>query len=76
MNSPIAFISRSNCEYELSGNALKSSSRSSFGSIGDVGGVEKGFDWTDDREGVDEPFVGLDWTGPLFSVMDPAECGR
>jgi hypothetical protein len=42
--SPRAFISSSNCEYELSGRVLKSSSRSSFGPIGDVGGVEKGFD--------------------------------
>jgi hypothetical protein len=42
--SPRAFISSSNCEYELSGKVLKSSSSSSFGSTGDVGGVEKGFD--------------------------------
>ena len=55
-----AFISSSNCEYELSGKALKSSSSSSFGSIGDVGGVEKGFDWMDDRDGVVEPFNGLE----------------
>jgi hypothetical protein len=44
LGSPKAFISSSNCEYEFSGNELKSSSSSSFGSIGDVGGVEKGFD--------------------------------
>lgn len=39
-----AFISSSNCEYELSFMVLNNSSRSSLGSIGDVGGVEKGFD--------------------------------
>lgn len=61
-----AFISSSNCEYELSFIVLNSSSRSSFGSIGDVGGVEKGFDWMDDRDGVDEPFNGLDCAGALL----------
>lgn len=74
MNSPIAFISRSNCEYELSGRALKSSSSSSFGSTGEVGGVEKGFDWIDDREGVDDPLSGLEWTGTL-PLAEPAESG-
>lgn len=60
LGSPRAFISSSKCEYELSGRVLKSSSSSSLGSIGDVGGVEKGLDWMDDRDGVDEPFAAFD----------------
>ena len=68
----MAFISRSNCEQELSGSVLKSSSKSSFGSIGDVGGVVNWFDWIDEREGVDDPFNGLECTGALLSA-DPAE---
>lgn len=56
MNSPIAFISRSNWEQEFSGKELNSSSSSSFGSTGEVGGVLNGFDWIDEREGVDDPF--------------------
>lgn len=39
VKSPMAFISRSNCEYELSGIVSNNSSRASLGSIGDVGGV-------------------------------------
>lgn len=74
--SAMAFISSSKCENEVSGIALKSSSRSSFGPIGDVGGVEKGFDWTDERDGVDEPFSGLEWTGTLLPLAEPDECGR
>jgi hypothetical protein len=58
--SPRAFISSSNCEYEPSGIELKRSSRLSFGSTGEVGGVENGFDWMDDCDGVDEPFNGLE----------------
>jgi hypothetical protein len=44
VKSPMAFISRSNCEYELSGIVSKSSSSASLGSIGDVGGV---VNWAD-----------------------------
>jgi hypothetical protein len=76
LGSPKAFISSSNCEYEFSGNELKSSSSSSFGSIGDVGGVEKGFDWMEERDGVDEPFNGLEWTGTVVPFADPEDCGR
>ena len=72
----MAFISKSNCEHELSGRVLNSSSKSSFGPTGDVGGVLNGFDWMDDREGVDDPFNGLDWTGSFSSLTDPEECGR
>lgn len=61
--SAMAFISSSKCENEVSGIELKSSSKSSLVSIGEEGGVENGFDWTDERDGVDEPFNGLEWTG-------------
>lgn len=76
LGSPKAFISSSNCEYELSGKVLKSSSRSSLGPNGEVGGVEKGFDCIDECEGVDEPFRGLEWIGTLVPFADPEECGR
>ena len=76
LGSPKAFISSSKCEYELSGRALNSSSSSSFGSIGDVGGVEKGFDWVEDRDGVDEPFSGLEWIGAFVPFAEPEDCGR
>jgi len=75
-NSPIAFISSSNCEHGSSGRALNSSSNSSGGPTGDVGGVLNGFDWIDDRDGVDEPFRGLECIGILVSFSDPAERGR
>lgn len=71
VKSPIAFISRSNCEHELSGRELKRSSKSSSGTAGEVGGVLKGFDCIDDRDGVDEPFNGLDRTGALESPTEP-----
>lgn len=74
-NSPIAFISRSNCEQELSGIELNRSSKSSLGPAGDVGGVLKGLDWIDERDGVDEPFSGFDWTGACDSPTDPDESG-
>jgi len=30
----------------------------------------------DDRDGVEEPFNGLDWAGKFEVLTDPAECGR
>ena len=74
--SSIAFISMSNCEQALSGRPWKRSSSSSLTSAGEVGGVENGFDWTDERDGVDEPFNGLDWTGSLAMLVESEECGR
>lgn len=55
---------------------LKSSSSSSLGSIGDVGGVENGFDWIDEWDGVDEPFNGLECTGTFVPFAEPEDCGR
>jgi hypothetical protein len=60
----------------LSGSVLKRSSSSSFGSTGEVGGVEKGFDWIDERDGLDEPFKGLECTGTFVPFAEPAVCGR
>jgi hypothetical protein len=71
----MAFISRSNCEQELSGIKLNRSSKSSLGSTGDVGGVLKGLDWIDERDGVDEPLTEFDWTGACDSLTDPDESG-
>jgi hypothetical protein len=72
----MAFISRSNCEYELSGSVSKSSSSASLGSIGDVGGVVNWADWIDDRDGENEAFNGLDCEGAFDWFIDPEECGR
>jgi len=72
----MAFISRSNCDTALSGIELNSSSRSSFRSMGDVGGVEKGFDCVDAFDGVDEPLSGLEWIGACEAVAEPEENGR
>jgi hypothetical protein len=48
--------------------------------MGDVGGVVKGLDCTDEREGVEEPFSGLGWTGALpadtLPAADPDDIGR
>ena len=60
----------------LSGRELKRSSSSSLGSAGDVGGVLKGLDWIDDRDGVDEPLSGLDGAGTFISLMDSDDKGR
>lgn len=69
----MAFISKSNCEYELSGRMSKSSFKSSFGSIGDVGGVVNWLDCIDDLDGDDDPFNGLDSAGAFASLVDPDE---
>jgi hypothetical protein len=71
----MAFISRSNCEHELSGIELNNSSNSSFGSAGDVGGVLNGFDWMDDRDGVDEPFFGVSWASAAAASVELDETG-
>jgi len=54
----MAFISRSNCEYDASGMMSKSSFKSSLAAMGDVGGVVNWDDCVDDREGEDT-FIGL-----------------
>lgn len=54
---------------------MKSSSRSSFGSTGDVGGVEKGLDCIDDWDGVDEPLQRPEGTATFVSIEDPEERG-
>jgi hypothetical protein len=66
----------SNCEQELSGNELNSSSNSSLGCTGDVGGVLKGFDCKEEQEGEDVPFVEADCISTLMSSMEFAEPGR
>jgi hypothetical protein len=76
LDSPKAFISSSNWENELSGIVLKRSSSSSFGSTGEVGGVEKGFDCMDERDGLDESFKGLECTGTLVPFAELAVSGR
>lgn len=76
VNSSMAFISRSNCEHTVSGREAKNSSKTSFGSTGEVGGVEKGFEWVDDCDGVDEPLQRLEGITTLVPSVDPEDRGR
>lgn len=55
----MAFISKSNCEYEVSGRMSKKSLRSSLAAMGDVGGVVNWEDWMEERDGEDAAFMGL-----------------
>jgi hypothetical protein len=76
VKSPMAFISSSNCESELSFWMSKSSSSSVFGWIvGDVGGVVKGFECEGETAGDVDRLSGLDWKDDLRSGGPSRERG-
>jgi hypothetical protein len=76
VKSPMAFISSSNCESELSFWMSKSSSSSVFGWIvGDVGGVVKGFECEGETAGDVDRLSGLDWKDDFRSGGPSRERG-